>query len=84
MSAIKIETTIKGGLPVIATGIYAGPYWGLMGLDYPPRDESIEDIEVRFRSGHTLSGDLSDADLGRIAGEMLDAYHSERYEWRKR
>ena len=68
---MTIETTIKGGLPVIATGTYMGPYWGLMGLDYPPRDESIEDIEVRFLSGHTYTGDLSDADLEKIAGEML-------------
>ena len=54
-----------------------------MGLDCPV-DESVDDIEVRFRSGHTYTGDLSAADLERIAGEMLDARHGERYEWRKR
>lgn len=84
MSKIQIETTINGGLPVIATGIYMGPYWGPMGLYGTPRDESIEDIEIKFRSGHTFSGDLSDADLEKIAGEMLDARHGEKYEWRKR
>ena len=44
----------------------------------------VDDVEVRFRSGHTYTGELSDGDLERIASEMLDAYHGERHEWRNR
>ena len=66
---MTIETTIKGGLPVIASAIVyrAEPDVGLMG-------PHVEGIEVCFLSGHPVPFELSDEDDQRIADELVEAY----------
>ena len=45
---IECETTIRGGLPVVAVGVYVPPdpgsRWGPWPC--PPEPESVEDVEV--------------------------------------
>ena len=72
---IEIETTIRGGLPVIARGRhcrgYAGTRW------QPPEPEGVEDIEIfwltrPFEKMRPCSIDPTEAEIDRIEREMLD------------
>ena len=67
---MTIETTIRNGLPVIASGIVyrAEPDVGIMG-------PHVEGIEVTFLSGHPVPFDLSDEDDQRIVDELVAAYN---------
>ena len=65
MNVLRIETTIKSGLPVIAEGKFA------------PADREvgqpcgIEDLEVMWPSGHLIGFDIPRADLEEIEGELM-------------
>ena len=72
---IEIQTTIRGGLPVIAQGNYqrgfAGTYWD------PPEPEMVEDIELFWmpRLGEKLrpcSIEPTESEIDRIEREMLE------------
>ena len=67
---MTIETTINGGLPVIASGriCRAEPDVGIMS-------QFVEDLEVTFMSGHPVPGELSDEDDTRIVDELVAAYN---------
>ena len=66
---IEIETTIKDGLPVIASGEVqrAEPDVGLMG-------PFVEDLEVKFLSGHPVPFELSDEDEQHVINAIVEAY----------
>ena len=72
---IEIRTTIRGGLPVIARGIYQS---GFSGTPWqPPEPECIESIELfwmpRLREKlRACSIELTEAELDRIEQEMLE------------
>ncbi len=69
---IEIQTTIKGGLPVLAKGQFARaePDVGMM---HP----WIEDLEFFWLSGEPLPKQMdeaiSEADLERVSTELLEA-----------
>ena len=67
---IEIETTIRDGLPVLASGQVCRlePDVGIMS-------QFVEDLEVCFLSGHPVPGDLSDDDDQRIVNELVEAYN---------
>ena len=58
---LNLWTTIRNGLPVIASGrvCRAEPDVGIMS-------QFVEDLEVVFLSGHPVPGELSDEDDQRI------------------
>ena len=67
---MTIETTIRNGLPVIASGEVrrAEPDVGIMS-------QFVEDLEVTFLSGHPVPFELSDEDDQRIVNELVAAYN---------
>ena len=67
---MTIETTIKDGLPVYASGevCSAEPDVGIMS-------QFVEDLEVVFRSGYPVPGELSDEDDQRIVNELVSAFN---------
>ena len=67
---MTIETTIRGGLPVLASAEVhrAEPDVGVMG-------PYVEGIEVTFLSGHPIPFEISDKDDQRIADELVEAYN---------
>ena len=67
---MPIETTIRNGLPVLASGrvCRAEPDVGIMS-------QFVEDLEVTFLSGHPVPGELSDEDDQRIVNEIVAAYN---------
>lgn len=73
---VEIHTTIRGGLPVRASGIYypedAGYPWGDWAR--PPQPAYIEDMEIRFLRGMSLypEGKLSQEELERVEKELLE------------
>ena len=73
-----IHTTVKGGLPVEAEGdvIVEGPTL------WDPGDAWVEEIEVRFRSGHAYRDQLSQDDFERIERELISAAKDERDEYK--
>ena len=79
---IECETTIRGGLPVVATGVYVPPDpgspWGPWAC--PPEDEHVEDVEVfwprhgRTHLVHRVPGHLvSKDDFERVEEALLIA-----------
>ena len=66
---MTIETTIRGGLPVLASGVVycAEPDVGL--------GPHVEGIEVTFLSGHSFTGKLSDKDDQRLVDLLVEAYN---------
>ena len=68
---MTIETTVRGGLPVTASATVHRCSWH----EYPGGDY-IEDLEVRFLSGHDYPGAISDKDEDRISLEIIDAWRS--------
>ena len=68
---MTIETTIRNGLPVRASGnvCRAEPDVGIMS-------KFVEDLEVCFLSGHPVPYELSDEDDQRIVQELLEAYEA--------
>ena len=73
----SIETTIKGGLPVLAEGTIVSPPVtrgsGNRLVDGPewPGHEWVDGLVVRFKSGHIFQQELSEADESRIIEELL-------------
>lgn len=67
---MTIETTIKGGLPVLASGEIrrAEPDVGIMS-------QFVEDLQITFLSGHPMVLELSDEDYQRIVNEIVTAYN---------
>ena len=73
MHRIRIDTTIKGGLPVSAqANVYHCPPWEYPGHNY------LEELEVHFYSGHIFTGEISEADDDKICEEIFDAYNEGR------
>ena len=69
---IKIDTTIKGGLPVTAqANVYSCPPW-----EYPGRD-NLEELEIFFLSGCPYNGVVTKADEDKVCDEIFAAYRSE-------
>ena len=64
-----IETTIKGGLPVLAEGTV------LLEREtrYQPGSVDVDDLAIRWRSGHVCRLDVSVADHDRICDELIEA-----------
>lgn len=72
---IEIQTTIRGGLPVIARGRYQRGYPGTWWE--PAEPETVEDIELfwmprRREKLRPCSIEPTDAELDRIEQEMLE------------
>ena len=72
---IEIQTTIRGGLPVIARGTYQPGFAGTH-LD-PPEPEMVEDIELfwmprRREKLRPCSIEPTEAELDRIEQEILE------------
>ena len=67
---MTIETTIRDGLPVLASGIVRRA-----DSTVGPAGWVVEDLEVTFLSGHPIPFDLSDEDDQRIVNELVDAYN---------
>ena len=73
---VECHTTIRGGLPVIASGMYRpgdpGYPWGQWAR--PPEPAHIEDMEIRFvKSMHLYPMEkLSQEELERVENELLD------------
>ena len=65
----SIETTIKGGLPVLAEGTVVVE----RETRWEPGGVAVEDLEIRWLSGHVCRLALSDADHDRICDELIDA-----------
>ena len=67
---MTVETTIRNGLPVLASGEVrrAEPDVGIMS-------QFVEDLEVTFLSGHQVPGELSDEDDQRLVNELVSAYN---------
>ena len=67
---MTIETTIKDGLPVLASGdVYsAEPDVGIM-------TQYVDGVYVTFLSGHEFTGELSGEDDQRLVNELVDAYN---------
>ena len=63
---ISIETTVKGGLPVIACGKFS-PADLSVG-----QSEGIEDLQILWPSGYILGWAIPLADEDRIVGELLE------------
>ena len=79
---IETDTTIRGGLPVIASGhvTLSAPPLAVPGeavaVLCPGWDDDVEDVHVRFRSGHACRFDVDDADLRRIEDALIDEVRS--------
>ena len=69
MSDLSIETTVKGGLKVIAEGNYSPSD---LSVGQP---EGIEDLEILWHSRHRVNWEISLADEDRIVGELLEHHH---------
>ena len=67
---IEIETTIKDGLPVLASGEVQRPE-----PDVGIMSQFVEDLEVCFLSGHPVPFELSDEDDQRVVNEIVNAYN---------
>ena len=69
LGEMTIETTIRDGLPVLASGriCRAEPDVGIMS-------QFVEDLEVCFLSGHPVPGELSDEEDRKLVQELLEAY----------
>ena len=67
---MTIETTIRDGLPVYASGdVYPPePDVGIM-------TQYVDGVYVTFLSGHVIPGELSDEDDQRIVDELVAAYN---------
>ena len=65
---IEIETTVRGGLPVLAQGRIGlpEPDVGFLGC-------SVYDIDILWLSGHVCNLPLSEADYQRIYDEILES-----------
>lgn len=73
-SRIEIQTTVKRGLPVLASGSYmsAEPDVGIFG-------DGIEDLAFSWLSGKPLPDKMqesvSEDDRIRVETELLEAFH---------
>ena len=65
---MRIETTIKNGLPVTASATIGSPEPDV-GLPY----HYVDDLEIRWLSGNVCHLPLSEADEQRICDEILEA-----------
>ena len=67
---MTIETTIRNGLPVLASGAIrrAEPDVGIMS-------QFVEDLQITFLSGHPMVLELSDEDYQRVVDELMAAYN---------
>ena len=72
MDKVTIQTTIRNGLPVKATGTYVAP--GRQTTLDPGWSETIEDLEIRFLSGNPYRGRVSLLDEDRIINELITEY----------
>ena len=71
---IKIETTIKGGLLVIAQAdVHTCPSWEYPGGNY------IEQLDVFFQDGHLFMEELSEEDDDKVCDEILASFNSGDY-----
>ena len=66
---MRIETTIKGGLPVTASATIAPPEPDVA----IPGPYVADDLEIRWLSGNVCNLPLSEADEQRICDEILEA-----------
>ena len=75
MYRIKIDTTIRGGLPVSAqANVHLCPPW-----EYPGRNH-LEELEIFFLSGRPFNGEVSEADEDKVCDEIFEAFNSGRTE----
>ena len=65
MSVLRIETTVKSGLPAIAEGRFASADRSV------GQPAGIEDLEVMWPSGCLIGFDIPRADLEMIEGELM-------------
>ena len=67
---MTIETTINGGLAVLASGRVqrAEPDVGIMS-------QFVEDLEVTFLNGYPIPFELTDEDDTRLVDELVAAYN---------
>lgn len=68
----QFESTIKGGLPVLVEFTIAPPE-----PDVGIFHDTVEDLTVKWLSGHKIKFDISDRDMDRLIDE---AYDHARYE----
>ena len=79
---LETDTTIRGGLPVIASGyvtLAAGPLpvpGEATAVVCPGWDDDVDALHVRFHSGHECRFDMSDADMRRCEGALIDEARS--------
>ena len=67
---VEIDTTIRGGLPVIARAeVYPCPHWEYPGRDY------LEQLEIFWCSGHPFEMELSEADENKVCDEIFEAFN---------
>ena len=64
----RVQTYIKGGLPVDATGNVRTPGY-------------VEDLDISFKSGHSVMFEISVEDKERIEELLVEAYLYERDEY---
>lgn len=69
-----VYTTIRGGLPVKASGRFVPGFRGTC-LD-PPEPPGFEDIEVAFEDGRPFPHELSDEDLEAVEVALFDSYET--------
>ena len=65
---VETETTIKGGLPVRATGTVISCH----PMEYPGR-RTIEDLEISWLNGYPYKEKLSDADSESVCEDLFEA-----------
>ena len=64
---MTIETTINGGLPVVASG----------DVQVWKEDIGVPVFTISFRRGGLVKGEISDADHDRIINELIEAQEEE-------
>ena len=72
---VTVETTIKGGLPVIATGEFVRCH----PRNYPGHDH-MEDVEVCWPSGCPIGWEISKSDMLWVEDELFD--YARSGDWR--
>ena len=73
MNKVTIQTTIRSGLPVKATGTYI-PIGHDTSTD-PGWPETIEDLEICFLSGSLYKKPLTILDEVRVVDELIAEYN---------
>ena len=74
MHRVKVDTTIKGGLRVTAqANVHT-----CLPQEYPGRNY-LEELEIRFHSGHLFTGEISKADDNKVCEEIFAAFNAGKH-----